>query len=74
MQTRRLDYLNNEYGGEKLINVYSVPNILDHVVTKEKFIENMDLNINLPVGMFVAGGRVINSLLGIQKRSDDYHF
>jgi len=43
MQTRRLDYLNNDYGGERLINLYSVLNILDHVVTKEKFIENVCL-------------------------------
>ena len=72
MESRKLQYLNYEYGSEKLINLYNIDNIEKYVVDKKEFLRLLDLNINLPQNMFVAGGRIICSLLGLDTDNMDY--
>lgn len=70
MKRRRLQYLNNEYGEEHLIDLYDEDLDDINIVSKEKFISNLDLKIDLPDNLFVAGGRILTSLLDIKEDND----
>jgi NAD(P)-dependent dehydrogenase (short-subunit alcohol dehydrogenase family) len=71
-QKRKIEYLNNNYGEERLINVFEDDDIVRHCVIKniDDFKKSIGLHIDdLPMGMFISGGSVLGTLSG--KKFDD---